>query len=97
MAKKNILSKKPDIIFLDIQMPGISGINLAEEIQCSLPETNIVFVTAYDEYAVRAFELSAIDYLLKPVRSNRLKDTIQRISKAYKRESTSDRDRKSVV
>ena len=83
MAKKNILSKKPDIIFLDIQMPGISGINLAEEIQCSLPETNIVFVTAYDEYAVRAFELSAIDYLLKPVRSNRLKETIQRISKSY--------------
>jgi len=97
IAKQNILNEKPDIVFLDIEMPGISGIKLAEEIQYSLPEIHIVFITAYDEYAVKAFELSAIDYVLKPVRSNRLKDTVQRISKAYKRESASDSLKRSVM
>lgn len=90
IAKQSILNKKPDIVFLDIEMPGISGIQLAEELQCSLPEIHIVFITAYDEYAVKAFELNAIDYLLKPVRSNRLKETIQRIAKYYKKEIPSD-------
>lgn len=64
-AFNEVTAQRPDVVFLDIQMPGKSGIELAEELQ--LQKTNIVFVTAYDEYAIRAFRLSAIDYLLKPV------------------------------
>ncbi|MBL7778644.1 MAG: response regulator [Chitinophagales bacterium] len=64
-ALTEINAHHPDVIFLDIQMPGKSGIELAEEIQHQ--KSSIVFVTAHDEYAIRAFRLSAIDYLLKPV------------------------------
>lgn len=58
-----------DVIFLDIQMPGLSGLEVLAEVQDSPP---VVFVTAYSEYAVRAFELAAVDYLLKPVFEDRL-------------------------
>lgn len=75
-----VLHKKPNIVFLDIEMPGISGIEVADEIQSSLPNINIIFITAFDEYAVKAFELNAVDYILKPIKHNRLKKTIQRIS-----------------
>lgn len=66
----------PDVIFLDIRMPGLDGISLAQR-GGDLPP--IVFVTAYDEYAVRAFELDAVDYLLKPVRPERLGATVGRL------------------
>ncbi len=67
---------QPDIAFLDIQMPGLSGLQVAE----ALPEaTQIVFVTAYDHFALDAFERAAIDYLLKPVSDTRLQQTIQRL------------------
>lgn len=58
---------KPDILFLDIQMPELSGLAFAEKLLPFSPDTDIVFVTAYRNYAVEAFELSAVDYLLKPV------------------------------
>jgi two-component system LytT family response regulator len=66
----------PDIIFLDIQMPGESGFEMLEKIK---PRGEIIFVTAYDEYAIRAFEVNALDYLLKPVSPTRLKATIDRM------------------
>ncbi|MCW3086593.1 MAG: DNA-binding response regulator [Bacteroidetes bacterium] len=75
-AIENIKLLKPDVIFLDIQMPGKNGFELLEEIS-GLPE--VVFVTAYDEYAIRAFEINALDYLLKPVQSNRLAETVKKI------------------
>ncbi|WP_222535727.1 LytR/AlgR family response regulator transcription factor [Pedobacter polysacchareus] len=59
---------KPDLIFLDIQMPGRSGFELLEDLDC-LPI--VIFVTAYDEYALKAFEVAALDYLMKPVREER--------------------------
>ena len=65
-----------DVIFLDIQMPGKNGFELLEEIS-GVPE--VVFVTAYDEYAIRAFEVNALDYLLKPVQPNRLAETVKKI------------------
>ena len=66
---------QPDIIFLDIQMPGQSGIQLAEK----LPSSSVViFVTAYDKYAVEAFELCAIDYLLKPISLERFLKAINK-------------------
>lgn len=71
---------RPDVMFLDIRMPGMTGIEAAREI-LALPDWQgeIVFVTAYDEYAVAAFEQGAIDYLLKPVEPERLTQTAQRV------------------
>jgi two-component system LytT family response regulator len=75
-AIESIKQLKPDVIFLDIQMPGKNGFDLLEEIS-GVPE--VVFVTAYDEYAIRAFEINALDYLLKPVQANRLAETVKKI------------------
>jgi two-component system LytT family response regulator len=61
---------KPDLIFLDVQMPGDDGFSLLEQLTAPLP--SIIFTTAYDEFAVKAFEFNALDYLLKPVDPNRL-------------------------
>ncbi|MBO9609322.1 MAG: response regulator [Paenibacillaceae bacterium] len=71
---------QPDVVFLDIDMPEMNGVELAERMQDLLPRTEIVFVTAYEEFAVKAFELNAIDYVLKPVHSERLVRTIARLS-----------------
>lgn len=76
-AKEKINELKPDIIFCDIQMPGKTGLELAEEISGAV---DIVFVTAYDEHAIKAFELNAFDYLLKPVQADRLAETIKKLS-----------------
>jgi two-component system LytT family response regulator len=75
-AIESIKQLKPDVIFLDIQMPGKNGFELLEEIS-GVPE--VVFVTAYDEYAIRAFEINALDYLLKPVQASRLAETVKKI------------------
>lgn len=66
---------KPDVLFLDIQMPELSGLTFAEKLLPVSPDTDIVFVTAYRNYAVEAFDLSAMDYLLKPVDPSRLLKT----------------------
>ncbi len=71
-----ISSEKPDIAFLDIRMPGLSGIDVAAK---ASGHCRIVFVTAYDQYAVDAFEKAAIDYLLKPVTTDRLEKTVSRL------------------
>jgi two-component SAPR family response regulator len=70
---------KPDVIFLDIHMPKISGLEAAVLIQEVCPSAEIVFVTAFDEYAIQAFELHALDYVLKPVMRERLAKTLQRL------------------
>jgi two-component system LytT family response regulator len=76
---------KPQLIFLDIQLSGESGFDLLELIDNSI---KIVFVTAYDEYAIRAFEVNAIDYLLKPVNPERLKVSIERVMHSEKARKT---------
>lgn len=78
-ALEAITREEPDVAFLDIEMPEITGIELAERIRSRLPSVKVVFVTAYDNYAVKAFELSAIDYLLKPVKRERLAETVKRL------------------
>lgn len=70
---------KPDAVFLDIQMPGLNGLRATERIRPVSPDTKIIYVTAYDEYAIEAFELNATDYLMKPLRRERLGRTIQRL------------------
>lgn len=76
-AKDKINALKPDIVFCDIHMPGKSGLELAEEISGVI---DVVFVTAHDEHAIKAFELNAFDYLPKPVQPERLADTIKKLS-----------------
>lgn len=80
-ALENISKLRPDIVFLDIDMPEMNGLELFEEILEESPRTHIVFVTAYNEYAVEAFELNAADYIVKPVRKERLKKAIYRLQK----------------
>lgn len=76
-----IIGNEVDVVFLDIDMSPINGMGIAEKILEKLPETIIVFVTAYESYAVEAFELDAIDYILKPVKASRLRATVDRIHK----------------
>ena len=75
-AKELIERMLPELIFLDIHMPGKSGFDLLEELS-SVPE--VVFTTAYDQYAVKAFELNALDYLVKPLREERFAKTIEKV------------------
>jgi two-component system, LytTR family, response regulator len=76
-AKEKINELKPDIVFCDIQMPGKTGLELAEEISAAI---DVVFITAHDEHAIKAFEINAFDYLLKPVKPERLAETIKKLS-----------------
>jgi len=70
---------RPDIAFLDIRMPGLTGLEVASAAAEASPRTRIVFVTAYDQYAIDAFDRGAIDYLLKPVQPDRLAATVERL------------------
>lgn len=70
---------RPDVVFLDIHMPEINGLKLGEELKAAVPGIEIVFVTGYDRYAVKAFELYALDYVMKPIESERLRRTVQRL------------------
>lgn len=73
----------PELLFLDIQMPGKNGFELLENIEGNVPE--VVFTTAYDEYALKAFEVNALDYILKPIDSQRLAEAIQRVEDEIER------------
>jgi DNA-binding LytR/AlgR family response regulator len=77
-AAKLIERERPDVAFLDIKMPGATGLEVAQGIE---GDTRVVFVTAYDEYAVEAFEREAVDYLVKPVNEARLAKTCERLKK----------------
>lgn len=95
-AVEQALATRPDIVFLDIRMPGMSGLEAAEAIAedwtdgASLPL--VVFVTAYEEYALRAFEQATVDYVLKPVAPDRLARTCERLRAALQRRAGPGRD-----
>jgi two-component system LytT family response regulator len=76
-ARGQMETLKPDLLFLDVQMPGETGIEFLESLEPPVP--NVIFTTAYDEFAVKAFELNALDYLLKPVDPARLAAAIERL------------------
>ena len=78
---------KPDLVFLDIQMPGLTGFEVARRLTESGLPTEIIFVTAFDQHAIEAFEINAVDYLLKPVDSPRLDVAIQRARRRLDRET----------
>ncbi len=76
-ALAQIISLKPDIVFTDIQMPGFSGLELAEHIENTVK--HIIFTTAFDQYAIKAIKLNALDYLMKPVDRDELKAAIEKM------------------
>jgi len=79
-AVQMIEDLKPQLVFLDIQMPGLNGFEVLEQLDIT---PHVIFVTAYDEYAIKAFEVNALDYLLKPVDLDRLKKSIQSIAPKF--------------
>jgi two-component system LytT family response regulator len=88
-GKKVILDMQPDLVFLDIRMPRKSGLDLAKELIDKQLNTTLVFVTAYDKFALEAIRVSAFDYLLKPVDTNELQRVIQRF-RSEKQENNLD-------
>ena len=84
---EKIDSLNPDLIFLDIQMPGKTGFDMLSELERA---PNVIFTTAYDQYALKAFEVNALDYLLKPVEPKRLADALQKLQLEEDKEPISD-------
>ena len=86
-ALKAIDRLRPEVVFLDVQMPGLTGFEVARWMLDSRVAAHIIFVTAYDRHAIEAFEVNAVDYLLKPVDPARLEVAVERA----RRRVTSDR------
>ena len=79
-AVEQILAERPDLVFLDVQMPDLDGFDVLEAVASEwLPQ--VIFVTAYDEYAIKAFDVHAIDYLLKPIEPGRFRKALARVTK----------------
>ena len=92
-AVREALERLPQVLFLDIRMPGLDGLGVAAELADAWPADEapmpqLVFVTAYDEYAARAFDAQAIDYVLKPVQPDRLRRTVGRLRQALETRSS---------
>ena len=90
-AEKLIEEHNPDLLFLDIQMPGRTGFQLLEALD-SAPL--VVFTTAYDEFALKAFEVNALDYLLKPITAERLSEAVSKVMEKERTKSGRARDKK---
>lgn len=88
-ASQLIEELQPDVAFLDIQMPGKTGFEWLEEWEGYLPE--IIFTTAFDEHALKAFEVNALDYVLKPIELGRLSESIQKLSSRFQRTSSTEK------
>lgn len=88
-ASQLIEELQPDVAFLDIQMPGKTGFEWLEEWDGFLPE--IIFTTAFDEYALKAFEVNALDYVLKPIELTRLSESIQKLESRFQRPASSEK------
>lgn len=88
-AVEKIDKLKPDFIFLDVQMPGMTGFDVLDEI---VHEPHVIFTTAYDQYAIKAFEKNAIDYLLKPIDQERFQSAVNRAMKRKSSESSNIED-----
>ncbi len=100
-ALRLIESQRPEVAFLDIRMPGLTGLEVAAELADRLdegsPVPRLVFVTAYDEFALKAFELAAIDYLLKPVSPERLAVTVERLKASLLPAPSNEADLSALV
>lgn len=90
-ALDGIAATAPDIVLLDVQMPGMTGIELAAHLSSTVGAPAVIFISAHDEYALKAFEVHALDYLLKPVRAARLAEAIRRVT-ALRMQSSAQHD-----
>ncbi|PQJ79564.1 response regulator transcription factor [Polaribacter porphyrae] len=81
---KYILEKEPDLVMLDVEMPKLSGLEIADEVGKRIANTKIIFFSAYSHYAIKAIKASVFDYLLKPVSIDELKESLQRFKTKYK-------------
>jgi two-component system LytT family response regulator len=88
---KLIREHQPDLVFLDIEMPEYSGLQLFDFLKENEADFQLIFATAYAEYALKAFELSAVDYLLKPLRPNQVQQAVEKAISAKERASVSER------
>jgi len=88
-AVRSITTERPDLVFLDVQMPGLDGFDVLRA-TASIHQPFVVFVTAHDEHAIRAFEVQAVDYLLKPVIEARFREAVRRVVARLRGESTAD-------
>mgnify|MGYP005992884509 CR=1 FL=1 len=96
-AVEKIVELQPELVFLDIQMPGMTGFDVLKQLQATMSVLpKIIFVTAYDQYALKAFEVHAIDYLLKPVDEDRLAESMERLNKAVSVDQTSENQNRLV-
>jgi two-component system, LytTR family, response regulator LytT len=88
---------QPDVVFLDVQMPGLTGFEVARRMLEGRAASHIIFVTAYDQHAIEAFEVNAVDYLLKPVDQARLETAVQRVRRRIKVERLGEHAAESSV
>jgi two-component system, LytTR family, response regulator LytT len=95
-AMELILTQDPQVLFLDIEMPGMSGVDLAEALQKMKQKPEIVFATAYPDYALKAFRVEAVDYLVKPFDEEQLSQTMERLKKLLLTDRAEQKDTKTM-
>ena len=93
-ALQVIEAENPDLVMLDVQMPGLTGFEVARRLAEAGGETQLVFVTAFDQHAIQAFEVNAVDYLLKPVEAARLTTAVDRVRRRLASERGTARPRR---
>ncbi|WP_175986960.1 LytTR family DNA-binding domain-containing protein [Bacillus sp. Marseille-Q1617] len=94
-AMELLLTRDPQVLFLDIEMPGMSGVDLAESLQKMKQKPEIVFATAYPDFALKAFRVEAVDYLLKPFDEDQLAGTMERLKKIVAEDSAEETEVKT--
>jgi two-component system, LytTR family, response regulator LytT len=95
-AMELILTQDPQVLFLDIEMPGMSGVDLAEALQKMKQKPEIVFATAYPDYALKAFRVEAVDYLVKPFDEEQLSQTMERLKKLLLTDRAEQKETKTM-
>ncbi len=96
-AVKDIKAQKPDLVFLDIQMPGFDGFSVLKSLVGEAELPLVIFVTAYDEYALEAFKAHALDYLLKPVDEDRLMEAMMRVRESISKRTAIEQNSRLVT
>ncbi len=89
-ALRSVRERKPDLLFLDIQMPAMNGFDVLARLEPGTKVPYVIFITAFDHYAIKAFEVQAVDYLLKPLEKQRFYESVQRAKSAIRDRGLAD-------